>query len=104
MDDFATLDATAQAELVRRREVTPSDLVDAAIRRIERINPKLNAIVTPLFDEARAAAAAPPTGPFRGVPFLVKNLQATCAGARYTAGSRLFKELIVKGGTDRGWA
>jgi len=95
MDDFATLDATAQAELVRRREVTPSDLVDAAIRRIERINPKLNAIVTPLFDEARAAAAAPPTGPFRGVPFLVKNLQATCAGARYTAGSRLFKEFVA---------
>jgi amidase len=95
MDDFATLDATAQAELVRRREVTPSDLVDAAIRRIERINPKLNAIVTPLFDEARAAAADPPTGPFRGVPFLVKNLQTTCAGAHYTAGSRLFKGFVA---------
>jgi amidase len=100
MDDFTTLDATAQAELVRRREVTPTDLVDAAIRRIDRINPKLNAIVTPLFDEARAAAADPPAGPFRGVPFLVKNLQATCAGARYTAGSRLLQEFVAPVDTE----
>src|SRR5207247_754347 len=82
------LDATAQADLVRRREVKPIELVDAAIRRIERLNPTLNAVVTPLFDEARALAADPPPGRFRGVPFLMKDLQATCAGVRHTAGSR----------------
>jgi amidase len=95
MDDFTSLDATAQAELVRRREVKPLELVDAAIREIERINPRLNAVVTPLFEEARAAAADPPDGPFRGVPFLVKDLQAMCAGARYTAGSRLLSDFVA---------
>ena len=53
MPDLAFLDATAQAELVRRGEVTPLDLVDAAIARIERANPVLNAVVTPTFDRAR---------------------------------------------------
>ena len=89
-----SLDATAQAELVRRGDVAPHELVEAAIRRIERINPTLNAIVTPLFDEARAIAANPPNGPFRGVPFLVKDLQATCAGVRHTAGSRLLADFV----------
>jgi amidase len=95
MDDFASLDATAQAELVRRREVKPIELVDAAIGRIERLDPRLNAVVTSLFEQARAAAADPPAGPFRGVPFLVKDLQATCAGARHTAGSRLLGEFVA---------
>jgi amidase len=94
MSDFTELDATAQAELVRRRDVKPIELVDAAVAAIERVDPKINAIVTPLFDEARAAAADPPPGVFRGVPFLVKNLQATCAGARYTGGSRLFADFV----------
>jgi amidase len=95
MQDLTSLDATAQAELVRRREVTPIELVEAAIARIERVNPALNAVVTPLYEHARAAAASPPPGPFRGVPFLVKDLQATCAGARYTAGSRLLGDFVA---------
>src|SRR5262245_55171497 len=56
MHDLASLDATAQADLVRRREVKPIELVDAAIARIERLNPELNAVVTPLYEQARAAA------------------------------------------------
>ena len=68
-DEFAALDATAQAELVRRKEVKPIELVEAAIKRIERINPTINAVITPMFDEARAAAnGALPEGPFTGVP------------------------------------
>ena len=55
LDDFAFLDATAQAELVRRREVKPIELVDAAIERIERLNPILNAVVTPMYEQARTA-------------------------------------------------
>ncbi len=75
LNELATMDATAQAELVRRRELTPLELVDAAIARIERLNPKLNAVITPLFDEARAEAASRdlPSGPFSGVPFLLKD-------------------------------
>jgi amidase len=96
--DLAALDATAQAELVRRREVKPLELVDAAIGRIERFNPTLNAVVTPLFEQARAAD--PPDGPFRGVPFLVKDLQATCAGVRHTAGSRLLADFVAPMDTE----
>ena len=53
IDELSSMDATAQAELVRRRELTPLELVDAAISRIQRLNPKLNAVITPLFDDAR---------------------------------------------------
>jgi amidase len=53
------MDATAQAELVRRGELTPLELVDAAIARIERINPIINAMIIPLFEAARKAAVSP---------------------------------------------
>jgi amidase len=80
-DELAVLDATAQAELVRRREVTPAELVDAAIARIEALDAELNAVVTPLFDKAREAAAGQlPDGPFRGVPLLLKDLGCHSAG------------------------
>ncbi len=93
-DDLAVLDATAQAELVRRREASPRELVDAAIARIEKVNPKLNAVIMPLFEKARAqAAAALPDGPFRGVPFLLKDLICHSAGDPYHAGMRLLREL-----------
>src|SRR5262245_12486352 len=95
MDDVMMMDATAQAELVRHRDVKPIELVDAAIARIERVNPDLNAVITPLFDAARASAVHPPPGPFRGVPFVVKDLQATCAGARHTSGSRLLADFVA---------
>src|SRR5438034_8610239 len=94
-DDLALLDATAQAELVRQRRVSPRELVDAAIARIERLNPKLNAVVTQRFEKARAEAVAPdlPAGPFRGVPFLLKDLICHSAGDPYHAGMRLLREL-----------
>ncbi len=88
MDELAFLDATAQAELVRTKEVTPAELVDAAIARIERLNPRLNAVVTPMFELAREAAAGPvPEGPFAGVPFLLKDLAAEYAGVPLSEGS-----------------
>jgi amidase len=93
-DEIAFLDATAQAELVRRRELTPRELVDAAIARCERLNPQLNAISLPALDAARDRAAAGdlPRGPFHGVPFLMKDLGGVEAGRRYTAGMRCLKE------------
>ncbi len=95
MEDLALLDATAQAELVRRQDAKPSELVDAAIGRIERLNPTLNAVVTPMFDEARKAAAGPlPDGPFSGVPFLLKDLGPSYAGVRMTLGSTFAKDLV----------
>jgi len=88
-------DATALAELVRKREATPLELVDAAIERIERVNGQLNAVTTPMFDLARQAAQATiPDGPFRGVPFLLKDLGAAFQGARMTFGSRYLKDFV----------
>ena len=72
--EYADHDGLGLAELVRRKEVTPAELVEAAIERIEQLNPTLNAVVTPMFDEALAAARAKPTGPFAGVPYLLKDL------------------------------
>jgi amidase len=75
------LDATAQADLVRRGEVSPRELVDAAIARIEKVNPKLDAVIRTRFDAARREAAGDlPDGPFRGVPILFKDLGCVVAG------------------------
>ncbi|MBA3947931.1 MAG: hypothetical protein H0X37_25695 [Herpetosiphonaceae bacterium] len=81
-DEYAHLNATAQAELIARGETAPIELVDAAIGRIEQLNPQLNAIKTPLFEQARAQAQSPhlPDGPFRGIPFLVKDWFCHTAG------------------------
>jgi amidase len=93
--ELAILDATAQAELVRKKEVKPIELVDAAIDRIERINPQINAVVTPMYEEARAAALGGlPDGPFTGVPFLLKDLLAAYAGVRMASGSAFLKDFI----------
>ena len=91
-DPFVRLDATAQAALVRSGEVTPLELVDAAIARIERLEPTLNAFATTLFERARTQAGGPlPDGPFRGVPYAIKDL-SDYEGARTTMGSRLFED------------
>jgi amidase len=76
------LDATAQADLVRRGDVSATELVEAAIGRIEAVNPRLDAVIRTRFDQARAEAAADrlPDGPFRGVPILFKDLGCTVEG------------------------
>jgi amidase len=85
--DLAFLDATAQADLVRSGQVTPAELVDAAIERVEKLNGELNAVVTRLYEQARAAASGPlPDGRLRGVPFLLKDLGALSAGDPYAGG------------------
>jgi len=91
MDPFARLDATAQARLVARKDATPLELVDAAIARIERLDGLLNAVVWRQFERARERARGPlPAGPFRGVPFLLKDLAGGAeAGQPLTYGCRL---------------
>ena len=94
-DQLAQLDALAQAALVRAGEATPLELVDAAIARIETLNPRLNAVITPLFEKARDQATSPqlPDGPFKGVPFLLKDFGCHSAGDPYHQGSRFLKDL-----------
>jgi Asp-tRNA(Asn)/Glu-tRNA(Gln) amidotransferase A subunit family amidase len=75
----AFLDATAQAELVRSGEVSPIDLVESAVARIEAINPDINAIIIPLFEKARTEARDT-SGPFQGVPYAIKDLTVVSKG------------------------
>jgi amidase len=91
--DLAVMDATAQAELVRRGDISPLELVDAAIQRIQKVNPQLNAVVWERFEKARHEARSSdlPQGPFTGVPFLTKDLGCTTAGEPDSEGSRFLK-------------
>ena len=96
-DETAWLDATAQAELVRSGEVSAAELVDGAIERIEALNPQLNAVIYDRSEKARREVADPALhdGPFRGVPFLIKDCVAHTAGDPYHCGLQVAK--------DAGW-
>ena len=96
------MDATAQAELVRTGEVSPAELVEEAIARIEELNPQINAVIHELFDQGRAEAASPdlPDGPFKGVPFLLKDLGAAYAGQPLHLGMKLLKEADFRAPVD----
>ena len=92
-NDTAWTDAVGQADLVRAKEVSPLELVDAAIARIERLDPYLNAVIHRMYEKARDAAEANdlPDGPFRGVPFLVKDAVAHTAGDPFHCGMAFLK-------------
>ncbi len=93
LPDYERYDALGLAELVGRRQVTADELLDAAIERVEARNPAVNAVVMKLYDHGRKAIAdGLPDGPFRGVPFLMKDLSSSLAGIRMTRGSRFFAE------------
>ena len=92
MTELSLLDATAQAELVRNGEASATELVDAAISRIEKVNGEVNAVIHPLYERAQAMVQnALPSGPFTGVPIVVKDLDGTLAGAPYHAGNKALK-------------
>lgn len=94
MVETTWLDATAQADLVRRGAVSPKELAEAAIARIEAVNPRLNAVIRTRFDAARAEAMGDlPDGPFRGVPILFKDLGCTVAGEPTAFGLGPLREL-----------
>jgi amidase len=94
-DELSALDATGQAALLRAGDVSAAELVDAAIERIERVDPEVNAVIIRRFDAARREAAAGPNGPFAGVPMLVKDLGAggRLDGVPFHQGTRFLKEM-----------
>ena len=95
MPDYADYDGLGLAELVAKKAVTPLELTEAAIARIERHNPALNAVVYKGYDDARKwAAGALPDGPFKGVPFLIKDLGMPVAGWPRSCGSKFAKGLV----------
>ena len=82
------------ADLIRSKEITPGEVLEDTIRKIEAVNPKLNAVIYKTYDRARERSAAPVgKGPFAGVPFLVKD-NATIAGVRLTRGSRAQRDNV----------
>ncbi|HEY71336.1 MAG TPA: amidase [Anaerolineae bacterium] len=93
--EYSQYDGLGLADLVRNGEVTPLELVEEAIARIERLNPQLNAVVHKMYDIGREAAAGDlPDGPFKGVPFLLKNLLTAYDGAPLSNGCRFFKDCV----------
>jgi amidase len=93
--DPAELDATGQAELVRSGDMSPPELVEAAVERIELLDPLLEAVLHRTFDQARARARANDLGdgPFRGVPIVLKDVFCESEGDPYTAGMRFLREI-----------
>lgn len=90
IDEYLNHDAVSLAALVRAGEVTPRELVDLCLARVDAVNHKLNAVVHRFDERARRDAdGALPDGPFRGVPFLVKDLDGALAGAPLTMGTRM---------------
>ncbi|MDC9590293.1 amidase [Xenorhabdus sp. XENO-10] len=93
---YTESDALGLAKLVHQGEVTPLELVEAAITCIERLNPELNAVVHKLYDIGReAAASVNHNAPFAGVPFLLKELASLWKGAPLTNSSRYQKDMIA---------
>jgi amidase len=91
--EYEQYDGLGLAELVRQGQVTPDELLDAAIERVEARNGAVNAVVSKLYDRARQSIAAGlPDGPLRGVPFLLKDLGGWLAGDTVTRGSRFFMD------------
>lgn len=96
MEDVLCLDGVEQAKLVRTRQIRADELVAAAIRRIERLDPEINALTQRYFDEAlMTARQGLPAGPFRGVPFLVKDFYCHMQGKPTLGGSRLLANAVV---------
>ncbi len=102
MDELAWLDATALAQLIRAGELSPLESVDGAIARIEALNPRLNAVITPLFEQARRQAVSPdlPAGPFLGVPLLLKDYLCQTAGDPYYEGMGFLRDLGWRSESD----
>src|SRR5688500_399373 len=92
--EYLAQDATGLAALVRRGEIAPADLVETAIGRIERLNPRVNAVIHRMDDAARQSARAGAQGPFAGVPLLLKDLVSTVAGEPFRCGSRFLRGVV----------
>ena len=90
--EYSRYDATGLAALIARGEVSAGEVLEAALARAAQVNPALAAICLPMEAIARARAAAPLTGPFAGVPFLLKDMGQDYAGVPSPSGSRALRD------------
>jgi Asp-tRNA(Asn)/Glu-tRNA(Gln) amidotransferase A subunit family amidase len=96
IQEYSRFDALGLAELIRKREVSAEEVLEAALTRTREVNGRINAIVVPMFEEARSRARQPlPTGAFTGVPFLLKDLGAYYTGFRTTSGCRFNADYVA---------
>ena len=97
MDDYSKFDAIDLANLIQNKDLTASEVIEAAIKRAEAVNPDVNAIVTPMFEtaleEAKICDELSSDAPLAGVPFLIKDLTMV-KGVRCTMGSRLYENFV----------
>src|SRR5919107_3187906 len=92
---YANYDGLGLADLVRKKQVTPRELLDEAIARTAKVDPQINAVVVKHYDHAaRQIERGEPSGPFSGVPFLLKDLDIL-EGTRTTSGATLYKDNIA---------
>ena len=100
-EEYDQYDGLGLAELVRKGDVSAAELCEEAVQRIEKVNPKLNAVVTPMFEQGRKTAQGDlPEGPFKGVPFLLKDIVAAYAGVPLTHGCKGLKNYIPDHDSD----
>jgi len=93
--DYERYDGLGLAGLVKDGSISAAELLEAAIERVEQRNPAINAVVDRMYDQAKAAIAAGlPSGPFAGVPYLLKDIGPSYAGTISTLGSRAFRKFI----------
>jgi amidase len=99
--EYLAHDACSLATLVRSGSVSPAELVEVAIRRTERLNPRLNVMVWPMFDEARRrATSVARDGRLAGVPMFLKDLLTWYEGSRTTSGSRMYRDFLAPCDTE----
>jgi amidase len=92
--EFHKYDGLGLAGLVRTKQISPTELIEEAISRIEAHNPKINAVIYRMYDQARKVAQGKlPDGPFKGVPFLLKDMHATVEGVPTSCGTRMLKDI-----------
>ncbi len=101
LKEYATYDGLGLAELVARQQVSPQELVTTALQAVEKLNPKLNAVLQTLPRQAEAEIAAGlPSGPFTGVPFLIKELVLHAKGVRCEMGTKLAQGFVASADTE----
>lgn len=101
LQEYAAHDGLGLADLVARKQVSPKELVTTALQAIEKLNPKLNAVLQTLPAQAEAEIGAGlPRGPFTGVPFLIKELVLHARNVRCDMGARLAQGFVPSEDTE----